>query len=206
LPGSRRTASSGDHPGRAHPRHRHRRARRLRRGLRAGDDSIPRRRSGNACRRDAADPNHAGSSSRPGPPRRRRAALDRSRRRPSTRGNAVPGEKAELVLDGGAPRGFQSGRLRLPLDGAVAPVDEAEATPMPDEAANVALLYAATRRHPPRHHHRDRLRPRAAAGAGHRGYAGIVARRRPQIGARLAGAAMNSGRGRHQARRTSSLH
>ncbi len=42
-------------------------------------------------------------------------------------------------MEGGAPRGFQSGRLRLLLDGVAVPVGEGEATPMPDEAANVAL-------------------------------------------------------------------
>ena len=57
----------------------------------------------------------------------------------------VTGEAHELVLQGGAPRGFQSGRLRLLLDGAAVPVDEGEAAPMPDEAANVALAYAALR-------------------------------------------------------------
>lgn len=57
----------------------------------------------------------------------------------------VTGEGHELVLEGGAPRGFQSGRLRLLLDGAAVPVDEGEAAPMPDEAANVALAYAALR-------------------------------------------------------------
>lgn len=49
----------------------------------------------------------------------------------------------ELVLEGGALRGFQSGRLRLLLNGAAVPVDEGEAAPTPDEAANVALAYAA---------------------------------------------------------------
>ncbi len=57
----------------------------------------------------------------------------------------VTGETHELALEGGAPRGFQSGRLRLLLDGAAVPVDEGEAAPMPDEAANVALVYAALR-------------------------------------------------------------
>jgi predicted dehydrogenase len=58
---------------------------------------------------------------------------------------AVTGEAHGLVLEGGAPRGFQSGRLRLLLDGAAVPVDEGEAAPMPDEAANVSLAYAALR-------------------------------------------------------------
>jgi len=57
----------------------------------------------------------------------------------------VTGETHDLVLEGGAPRGFQSGRLRLLLDGAPVPVDEGESASMPDEAANVALVYAALR-------------------------------------------------------------
>lgn len=57
----------------------------------------------------------------------------------------VTGEGHELALEGGAPRGFQSGRLRLLLDGAAVPVEEGEAASMPDEAANVALAYAALR-------------------------------------------------------------
>ena len=57
----------------------------------------------------------------------------------------VTGTLHELVLEGGAPRGFQSGRLRLFLDGAPVSVDEGEAASMPDEAANVALVYAALR-------------------------------------------------------------
>ena len=72
----------------------------------------------------------------------------------------VTGEGHELVLEGGAPRGFQSGRLRLLLDGAAVPVDEGEAARMPDGAANVSLAYAALRD--------DVLRgTRAATGFGH---------------------------------------
>ncbi len=58
---------------------------------------------------------------------------------------AVTGDTHDLVLEGGAPRGFQSGRLRLGLDGAPVPVDEGESASMPDEAAHVALVYAALR-------------------------------------------------------------
>ena len=55
------------------------------------------------------------------------------------------GEKGALVLEGGAPRGFQSGRLRLWLNGEPQPVDEGEVAVLPDAAANVAGVYAALR-------------------------------------------------------------
>lgn len=57
----------------------------------------------------------------------------------------VVGEKATLRLDGGAPRGFQSGRLALARDGEAQHVDEGELTAIPDAAANVAGTYAALR-------------------------------------------------------------
>ena len=57
----------------------------------------------------------------------------------------VIGERGALALDGGAPRGFQSGRLRLLLNGEEQRVDEGEITGMPDTAANVAGTYAALR-------------------------------------------------------------
>ena len=57
----------------------------------------------------------------------------------------VTGEAGVLRLDGGAARGFQSGRLRLSLDGARQHVDEGELAPMPAAAANVAGVYAALR-------------------------------------------------------------
>ncbi len=57
----------------------------------------------------------------------------------------VVGEAGVLRLDGGAARGFQSGRLRLSLDGVPQPVDEGELAAMPDAAANVAGVYAALR-------------------------------------------------------------
>ncbi len=57
----------------------------------------------------------------------------------------VTGENGNLALDGGAPRGFQSSRLRLSLNEDPQPVDEGEAATMPDTAANVALVYAALR-------------------------------------------------------------
>ena len=55
------------------------------------------------------------------------------------------GTSGVLRIDGGAMRGFQSGRLRLSLNGAPQPVDEGELASLPDAAANVAGLYAALR-------------------------------------------------------------
>ena len=57
----------------------------------------------------------------------------------------ITGEEGSLVLDGGAPRGFQSGRLRLMRDGEEQRVDEGELAGLPDAAVNVAGLYAALR-------------------------------------------------------------
>ncbi len=57
----------------------------------------------------------------------------------------VSGENGEVALDGGALRGFQSGRLRLSLNDESQHVDEGEAASMPDMAANVAGVYAALR-------------------------------------------------------------
>jgi len=57
----------------------------------------------------------------------------------------VTGETGEIVLESGAVRGFQSGRLRLLLNGKAQQVDEGEVTDMPDEAANVAGVYAELR-------------------------------------------------------------
>ena len=57
----------------------------------------------------------------------------------------VVGETGTLRLDGGAPRGFQSGRMTLSLDGKPQRVDEGELAAMPDAAANVAGVYAALR-------------------------------------------------------------
>ena len=50
-----------------------------------------------------------------------------------------------LVLKGGAPQGFQSGRLKIFLNGEPQQVDEGEIASMPEEAANVASMYAALR-------------------------------------------------------------
>ena len=57
----------------------------------------------------------------------------------------VTGTDGDLSLDGGAIRGFQSGRLRLSLNGESERVEEGESGSMPDEAANVADMYAALR-------------------------------------------------------------
>ena len=54
----------------------------------------------------------------------------------------ITGETGTLVLDGGAPRGFQSGRLHLLLDGSEQPLDALPAS-LPDTAASVAGIYAA---------------------------------------------------------------
>ncbi len=57
----------------------------------------------------------------------------------------VVGDKGELSLSGGAPRGFQSGRLALSLDGEVQAVDEGELASLPDPAVNVGGVYARLR-------------------------------------------------------------
>ena len=57
----------------------------------------------------------------------------------------VIGDNGVLALDGGAPRGFQAGRLRLSLNGRPQPVDEGESGPMSGGAANIAAMYAALR-------------------------------------------------------------
>ena len=57
----------------------------------------------------------------------------------------VVGETGTLRLDGGAPRGVQSGRITLSLDGQPQRVDEGELAAVPDAAANVAGVYAALR-------------------------------------------------------------
>ncbi len=57
----------------------------------------------------------------------------------------VTGERGELALEGGAMRGFQSGRLRLLLNGKEEAVDEGELGGFADAAANVAGMYALLR-------------------------------------------------------------
>ena len=57
----------------------------------------------------------------------------------------ITGDSGVLTLIGGAPRGFQSGRLRLLLDGEPQGVDEGELASLPDAALNVAATYANLR-------------------------------------------------------------
>lgn len=57
----------------------------------------------------------------------------------------VVGETGTLRPDGGAPRGVQSGRLRLSLNGMPQSVDEGELAALPDAAANVGGVYARLR-------------------------------------------------------------
>ena len=57
----------------------------------------------------------------------------------------VDGEKGALSLDGGAPRGFQSGRLTVRLRGEIQSVDEGEVGTATAEAANVAGMYGGLR-------------------------------------------------------------
>ncbi len=57
----------------------------------------------------------------------------------------IIGDAGVLALSGGAPRGFQSGRLRLQLNGELQAVDEGELASMPDAALNVAGTYANLR-------------------------------------------------------------
>lgn len=57
----------------------------------------------------------------------------------------VTGETGVLVLEGGAPRGFQSGRLALSLNGENQELNEGELAPKPVTAENVAGIYAALR-------------------------------------------------------------
>jgi predicted dehydrogenase len=57
----------------------------------------------------------------------------------------IAGEKGELLLEGGAPRGFQSGELQLRLNEKVQQVDEGELDGLTESALNVAGMYAAFR-------------------------------------------------------------
>lgn len=57
----------------------------------------------------------------------------------------VVGENGRLTLTGGAPRGFQSGRLELRRDGVAQPVEEGELSSLADAAQNVGGIYAALR-------------------------------------------------------------
>ena len=57
----------------------------------------------------------------------------------------IQGEKGALRLDGGAPRGLQSGRIGLLENGQRIAVDEGELKSLPDAAVNVGGVYAALR-------------------------------------------------------------
>ncbi len=57
----------------------------------------------------------------------------------------VNGEKGVLCLYGGALRGFQSGRLHVSVQGKQQHVPENEMESLPEEAVNVAGMYAALR-------------------------------------------------------------
>ncbi len=57
----------------------------------------------------------------------------------------VTGEEGDLVLEGGAILGFQSGKLTLSLRGELQQVDEGEVAALPAEVVNVAATYAALR-------------------------------------------------------------
>ena len=57
----------------------------------------------------------------------------------------IIGDAGVMILQGGAPRGFQSGRLRLLVNGEVQAVDEGELVSLSDAALNVAATYAAFR-------------------------------------------------------------
>ena len=57
----------------------------------------------------------------------------------------VDGEKGGLSIDGGAVRGFQSGKLTVTLQGKQQHIDEGEVAAMSAEAANVASMYVALR-------------------------------------------------------------
>ena len=57
----------------------------------------------------------------------------------------IVGETGSLRLDGGAPRGLQSGRIGLIENGTRVEIDEGELAGLPDEAVNVAGVYAELR-------------------------------------------------------------
>lgn len=57
----------------------------------------------------------------------------------------ITGDKGELALEGGAPRGFQSGQMTLTIDGRAEPVDAGELATLQEAALNVGGIYAALR-------------------------------------------------------------
>ncbi len=57
----------------------------------------------------------------------------------------IRGDAGVLTLEGGAPRGFQSGQMKLLLNGVPHPVDDGELAGLPVPAVNVGGVYAALR-------------------------------------------------------------
>ena len=57
----------------------------------------------------------------------------------------VVGDRGSLLLEGGAPSGFQSGRLTVSLNGVPHPIDDGELSQLPDTAFNVGAMYARLR-------------------------------------------------------------
>ncbi|MDQ2739793.1 MAG: Gfo/Idh/MocA family oxidoreductase [Actinomycetota bacterium] len=57
----------------------------------------------------------------------------------------VVGDAGTLTVEGGAPRGFQSGLLRLSLNGKPVEVDDVKTEALPSSVVNVAGVYAALR-------------------------------------------------------------
>jgi predicted dehydrogenase len=57
----------------------------------------------------------------------------------------VVGTDGTLTVEGGAPRGFQSGLLQLRLNGEPVNVDDGETVGLPSSVVNVATVYAALR-------------------------------------------------------------
>ena len=57
----------------------------------------------------------------------------------------VDGERGAIRIGGGAPRGFQSGRLAITVRDEPQAVEEGEVSAMTDAAANVASMYVALR-------------------------------------------------------------
>lgn len=57
----------------------------------------------------------------------------------------IVGENRTITVEGGAPRGFQSGLLTLSLNGEAVEVDGGETEALPSPVVNVAHVYAALR-------------------------------------------------------------
>ena len=104
--------------------------------IKAGDDAAPRR-------RETFDHLLAQGRFTTGAPFAAEIAGGRERETPFF--FDIVGEKGTLRLDGGAPRGLQSGRIGLVENGARVAVDEGELAALPDAAVNVAGVYAALR-------------------------------------------------------------